>query len=135
MLQAQPGLSERLFIGSIITSMCVQVEMGDADSKGPRLKLWGSWVVSKGEEPPEAGPEAAPDSFNAMGTARIALTDVLRAGQSEGAWKVGKTMISECLCSGLRRWVSHTLGAVLCHQVHPVTADCLSLPADAEAVL
>ena len=111
--------------------------MGDADSKGPRLKLWGSWVVSKGEEPPEAGPEAVPDSFNAMGTARIALADVLRAGQSEGAWKVGEMMISECLCSGLRRWVSHALGAVLCHQAHPVTlmTDCLSLPADAEAAL
>ena len=66
----------------------LQVEVGDADSKGPRLKLWGSWVVSKGEEPPEADPEAAPDSFNAMGTARIALADVLRTGQTEGAWKV-----------------------------------------------
>ena len=44
--------------------------------------------MSKGEEPPEAAPEAAPDSFNAMGTARVALADVLRTGQTEGAWKV-----------------------------------------------
>ena len=67
----------------------LQLEIGDADSKGPRLKLWGSWVLSKGEDLPEADQqEPASDNFNAVGTARISLADVLRAGQTEGAWKV-----------------------------------------------